>query len=137
MVSKLTKLFSYIKFAFLSNICYNCNVFVILENFSNNKTLKEVLIMTFIIIIYILVFAIFALCGYAVMQIKLAGINVKDFWSFIEANQILDKLYVFAKKYRTLSPQQQVVYLMEAEKVFTAFDKIPDIKVDRWMSSSN
>ena len=83
--------------------------------------------MTLIIIIYILVFAIFALCGYAVMQIKLAGMNVKDFWSFIEANQILDKLYVFAKKYRTLSPQQQVVYLMEAEKVFTAFDKIPDI----------
>ena len=49
--------------------------------------------MTLIIIIYILVFAIFALCGYAVMQIKLAGMNVKDFWSFIEANQILDKLY--------------------------------------------
>ena len=83
--------------------------------------------MTLIIIIYILVFAIFALCGYAVMQIKLAGINVKDFWSFIEANQILDKLYVFSQKYKTLNKQQQVVYLMEAEKVFTAFDKIPDI----------
>ena len=127
MVSKLTKLFSYIKFAFLSNICYNCNVFVILENFSNSKTLKEVLNMTLIIIIYILVFAIFALCGYAVMQIKLAGMNVKDFWSFIEANQILDKLYEFSHKYKTLNKQQQVVYLMEAEKVFTAFDKIPDI----------
>ena len=83
--------------------------------------------MTLIIIIYILVFAIFALCGYAVMQIKLAGMNVKDFWSFIEANQILDKLYEFSKKYRTLNKQQQVVYLMEAEKVFTAFDKVPDI----------
>ena len=116
-----------ILFAFLSNICYNCNVFVILENFSNNKTLKEVLNMTLIIIIYILVFAIFALCGYAVMQIKLAGMNVKDFWSFIEANQILDKLYEFSQKYKTLNKQQQVVYLMEAEKVFTAFDKIPDI----------
>ena len=79
--------------------------------------------MTLIIIIYILV----ALCGYAVMQIKLAGMNVKDFWSFIEANQILDKLYEFSQKYKTLNKQQQVVYLMEAEKVFTAFDKIPDI----------
>ena len=67
-------------------------------------------------IVYVLIFIVFALALYAVMQIKLAGINVKDFWSFIEANQILDKLYVFAKKYRTLSPQQQVVYLMEAEK---------------------
>ena len=83
--------------------------------------------MTLIIIIYILVFAIFALCGYAVMQIKLAGMNVKDFWSFIEANQILVKLYEFSQKYKTLNKQQQVVYLMEAEKVFTAFDKIPDI----------
>ena len=83
--------------------------------------------MTLIILIYILIFTIFALCGYAVMQIKLAGMNVKDFWSFIEANQILDKLYEFSKKYRTLNKQQQVVYLMEAEKVFTAFDKIPDI----------
>lgn len=83
--------------------------------------------MALLMIIYILIFAIFALCGYAVMQIKLAGMNVKDFWSFIEANQILDKLYEFSKKYRTLNKQQQVVYLMEAEKVFTAFDKIPDI----------
>ena len=68
--------------------------------------------MTLMVIIYILIFIIFALAAYAVMQIKLAGINVKDFWSFIEANQILDKLYEFSKKYKTLSPQQQVVYLM-------------------------
>lgn len=83
--------------------------------------------MALLMIIYILIFAIFALCGYAVMQIKLAGMNVKDFWSFIEANQILDKLYEFSEKYKTLNKQQQVVYLLEAEKVFDAFDKIPDI----------
>ncbi len=110
--------------------------------------------MTLLAIIYVLIFIIFALIAYAVMQIKLAGIEVKDFWSFIEANQVLDKLYVFSKKYETLTPQQKVVYLMEAEKVFTAFDKIPnivwedefkkydevlkkykEIKVERWMSN--
>ena len=83
--------------------------------------------MTLLVIIYILIFIIFALAGYAIMHIKLAGINVKDFWSFIEANQILDKLYEFSKKYEKLTPQQKIVYLMEAEKVFTAFDKIPNI----------
>ena len=83
--------------------------------------------MQLLAIIYVLIFIIFALIAYAVMQIKLAGIEVKDFWSFVEANQILDKLYIYAKKYETLTPQQKVVYIMEAEKVFTAFDKIPNI----------
>ena len=110
--------------------------------------------MPLLAIIYVLIFIIFALIAYAVMQIKLAGIEVKDFWSFVEANQILDKLYIFAKKYETLTPQQKVVYLMEAEKVFTAFDKIPniiwedefkkydevlkkykEIKIERWSSN--
>ena len=77
-------------------------------------------------IIYILIFVIFALVLYAVAQIKLFGMNVKDFWSFIEANQILDKLYIFAKRYENLSPQEQVIYLFEAEKVFNAFEKVPD-----------
>ena len=104
-------------------------------------------------ILYILILIIFGLAAYSVMQIKLAGIEVKDFWSFIEANQVLDKLYEFSKKYEKLSPQQKVVYLMEAEKVFKAFDKIPniiwedefkkydevlkkykEIKIERWVS---
>ena len=42
---------------------------------------------------YILIFLTIALAGYSGVQIKLFGLNVKDFWSFIEANQILDKLY--------------------------------------------
>ena len=110
--------------------------------------------MTLLAIIYVLILIIFALLAYAVMQIKLAGIEVKDFWSFIEANQALEKLYAFSKKYETLTPQQKVVYLLEAEKVFKAFDKIPnivwedefkkydevlkkykEIKVERWMSN--
>ena len=51
---------------------------------------------------------------------------VTDFWSFIKANETLDKLYVFSKKYERLSPQQQVLFLSEAEKIFSAFDKVPD-----------
>ena len=105
--------------------------------------------------IYALIFVIVALIGYAVIQIRLFGINVKDFWSFIEANQILDRLYKFSKTYEKLNPQEQVIYLREAEKIFAAFDKVPnvlwedefdkysevlekyqDIKVKRWTSKS-
>ncbi len=105
-------------------------------------------------IIYILVFIVFSLVAFAVMQIKLAGMNVKDFWTFIKANEILDDLYLFTKKVGELSPQEQIIFLMEAEKVFKAFDKVPnllwedeyqkyrevlnkykDIKVFRWASN--
>ena len=106
-------------------------------------------------IIYILLFIIFTLVAYAVIQLKLAGMNVKDFWSFVEANQTLDKLYAFSKKYQKMSPQEQIIFLMEAEKVFNAFEKVPkmiweeeyekyedvlntykDIKVLRWVASN-
>ena len=79
-----------------------------------------------VVIIYLLIFSIVVLASYAFMQLKLVGIKVKDFWSFIEANQILDKLYNFAKQYDKMSSQEQVIYLKEAERVFTAFDKIPN-----------
>lgn len=110
--------------------------------------------MELLYIIYILLFLIFALVAFAVFQIKMAGIKVKDFYSFIEANQKLDKLYAFAKKYEKLSQQQQIIFLMEAETIFNAFDKVPnelweedyekymkvldtykDIKVVRWASN--
>ena len=80
-----------------------------------------------LIIIYVLVFIIFSLILFAIAQIKAAGMKVKDFWSFIEANQILDKLYKFSKKYERLTPQEQLIFLSEAEKVFSAFDKVPDM----------
>ncbi len=79
-----------------------------------------------LIVIYVLILTIFALVAYAVMQIKLFGMKVKDFWGFIEANQMLDKLYMFAKQYENMTPQEQVIYLSEAEKIFKAFDKVPN-----------
>lgn len=83
--------------------------------------------MILFVIIYILVFVIFLLVTFAIAQIKAAGIKVKDFWSFIEANQMLDKLYRFSKKYEKLNEQEQIIFLTEAEKVFDAFDKVPDV----------
>ena len=103
-------------------------------------------------IIYMLVLIIFGLVVFAVMQIKMAGLTVKDFRSFIEANQELDKLDKIAKKYEKMSTPQQIMFLKEAEKIFNAFDKVPasiweeetnkyqnvleaykDIKVMRWI----
>ena len=62
----------------------------------------------------------------AVYQIKKAGMSVTDFWSFIKANELLDKLYAFSEQYDKLSPQQQVLFLKESEKIFDAFCKVPD-----------
>lgn len=112
--------------------------------------------MAILTIIYILVFIIFTLIAYAILQIKMFGMKIKDFWSFIEANQMLDKLYKFARQYENMSPQEQIIYLAEAEKIFNAFDNVPDtlweeeydkykevlkkykdIKMLRWASTSN
>ena len=112
--------------------------------------------MAILTIIYILVFIIFALIAYAILQIKMFGMKIKEFWSFIEANQMLDKLYKFARQYENMSPQEQIIYLAEAEKIFNAFDNVPDtlweeeydkykevlkkykdIKMLRWASTSN
>lgn len=82
--------------------------------------------MTALAIIFILFIFIVVLAGMSVMQMQMAGIRVKDFMSFIRANENLDRLAVFAKKYDNMSTQEQLIYLMEAEKMFDAFDKIPE-----------
>ncbi|MFR2451093.1 MAG: hypothetical protein ACLS9A_06920 [Clostridia bacterium] len=108
-----------------------------------------------IVVIGILIFIIITLIMVAIMQINMAGIEVKDFWSFIKANEELDKLYIFSKKYNKMSPQEKIIFLQETEKMSNAFEKIPsiiwedeyskyrdvmdtyrDIKVDRWKDSS-
>ena len=108
-----------------------------------------------IVVIGILIFIIITLITFAVIQINMAGIEVKDFWSFIKANEEFDKLYLFSKKYNKMSPQEKIIFLQETEKMSNAFEKIPsiiwedeyskyrdvmdtyrDIKVDRWKDSS-
>lgn len=81
--------------------------------------------MVILTIIYILLIIITALVGYTVVQIKLYGMNVKDFWTFVKAIQDLEILYKFSKKYEKMSTQEQVIFLSEAEKMFNAFEKVP------------
>ena len=111
--------------------------------------------MEFFAVLIILGTLILLLLLIAIYQIKSAGMKVKDFWTFIKANDTLDKLYAFSEKYERLSPQQQIIFLHEAEQVFDAFDKVPnalwedeyskymeilgkykDIKILRWQETS-
>lgn len=81
--------------------------------------------MVILTIIYILLIIITALVGYTIVQIKLYGMNVKDFFSFIKAIQDLEILYKFSKKYEKMSTQEQIIFLSEAEKMFSIFEKVP------------
>ena len=109
--------------------------------------------MVLVAVIITLIIIILCLTVLAVAQIKMAGMNVKDFWTFIHANETLNKLYAFSIKYEKLTPQQQVLFLKEADTIFSAFDKVPnalweeeynkymeilnkykDIKISRWES---
>ena len=76
-------------------------------------------------VIFILVIFVVILIAMAIAQIRMAGIKVKDFFSFIDANQKLDSLVKFAQRYDKMSSQEQIIYLTEAEKIFDSFDKIP------------
>ena len=133
----------------------NLYVIIFLKSKVEQKRDEE-LKLEFIAIIVFLVFIILILCVIAVYQIKMAGMNVTDFCAFIKANDTLDKLYAFSERYEKLSPQQHVLFLAEAEKVFEAFGKVPDalweeeynkymkilskykdIKVLRWRESSS
>lgn len=81
--------------------------------------------MEFLALIFIMGFVILVLFVLAIYQIKMAGMKVTDFWTFIKANETLDKLYAFTERYEKISPQQQVLFLKEAETIFDAFDKVP------------
>lgn len=83
--------------------------------------MQQILAIAVILIMFIVILIIMA-----VNQLKMAGISVKNFWQFIDANEKLDQLYEFAKRYDKMSPQEQIIYLSEAEKMFDAFDKIPE-----------
>ena len=83
--------------------------------------------MKLLAIIFILIILIIVLIIMAIAQLRSAGIKVTDFYSFVKANESLDQLYIFAQKYNKMTPQEQLIYLIEAERMLAAFDKVPEV----------
>ena len=68
---------------------------------------------------------IIGIVSYMIYNIKMAGMEVNDFWDFIKSVEKLKKLYDFSKIYENLDIQEQIIFIKEAEQVFSAFEKVP------------
>ena len=77
--------------------------------------------MKILAIIVILLIIIVLLIIASISQIQMAGIKVKDFVSFIKANEDLDRLAIFAKRYEKMSPQEQIALQAVYNIVDSAF----------------
>ena len=73
----------------------------------------------------VLLTSIIAIVSYMVYNIRMAGMEVNDFWDFIKSTEKLKKLYAFSKIYENLDIQEQIIFIKEAEQVFSAFEKVP------------
>ena len=81
--------------------------------------------MELMMIIYILIFIIFALIAYSILQLRLAGLNVKDFWSFIQAEKV----------FNAFDKVPKMIWEEEYEKYSDVLNTYKDIKVLRWASN--
>ena len=73
----------------------------------------------------VLLTIIIAIVSYMVYNIRMAGMEVNDFWDFIKSTEKLKKLYAFSKIYENLDVQEQIIFIKEAEQIFSAFEKVP------------
>ena len=73
----------------------------------------------------LLLMIIIGIVSYMIYNIKMAGMEVNDFWDFIKSVEKLKKLYAFSKIYENLDIQEQIIFIKEAEQVFSAFEKVP------------
>ncbi|MBR2745071.1 MAG: hypothetical protein IKE01_07280 [Clostridia bacterium] len=83
--------------------------------------------MLIIYILYLLVFVATVFVGIVCFRIKETGMNVKDFFAFIHAINDLDVLYVFSKNNTKMTEIEQMIFMKEAEKVFSKFEKVPSM----------
>lgn len=73
----------------------------------------------------VLLTIIIAIVSYMIYNIRMAGMEANDFWDFIKSTEKLKKLYAFSKVYENLDIQEQIIFIKEAEQVFSAFEKVP------------
>lgn len=90
--------------------------------------------MGIIVIIYVLALIIVALIVFSIMQIKVAGMNVKDFAEFIQANQILDDLYEVTKKYERMDRKRKISIFNGSRKSIFSFWQSAKHALGRWIS---
>ena len=83
--------------------------------------------MVIIYVLYLLLFVVIGLLGVVCVKIKMAGMNVRDFFEFISAINDLDNLYIFSKNNKNMTKNEQAAFLKKAEKIFAIFEKIPSI----------
>ena len=83
--------------------------------------------MVIIYILYLLVFVIIGVIGVICIKLKSLGIDVKDFFEFIFAINDLDALYVYSKSGKNMTKNEENAFLKQAEKIFSAFEKVPSI----------
>ena len=78
-------------------------------------------------VIYIVLFIGTAIAVFYTGIIYTSGLTWKDVFEYIDASSKLYELEIKAKKSDKMSWNQQLLFMQDAEKMFKAYDKMPDV----------
>ncbi len=83
--------------------------------------------MVIIYILYLVIFVVINVFAMICLKIKASGMNIRDFFEFVLAINDLDNLYLYSKNKSNMTKSEQNIFLIEAEKLFSKFEKVPSI----------
>lgn len=83
--------------------------------------------MVIIYILYLVIFVVISVFAMICLKIKASGMNIRDFFEFVLAINDLDNLYLYSKNKSNMTKSEQNIFLIEAEKLFSKFEKVPSI----------
>lgn len=83
--------------------------------------------MVIIYILYLVIFVVISVFAMICIKIKASGMNIRDFFEFVLAINDLDNLYLYSKNKSNMTKSEQNIFLIEAEKLFSKFEKVPSI----------